>query len=137
VAHKGVSVGSAHPAWIDTDMVRDTKADLKTFADALDRMPWPLNSTTSLEDCADAMVEGILRRRSRVYVPRTMAGVQALRTVFTGPIAGWVIRREAKTMVPQMEAEITKLGRWFGSSSAATPAERKAIEEPAAPKLPT
>jgi NAD(P)-dependent dehydrogenase (short-subunit alcohol dehydrogenase family) len=136
VAHKGVRVGSAHPAWIDTDLVRDTKADLKTFADALDRMPWPLNSTTSLEDCADAMADGIARRRSRVYVPRTMAGVQALRTVFTGPIAGWIIRREAKTLVPQIEAEITELGRWFGSSSVAMPSERKAIGEPAAPKLP-
>ncbi len=32
VGHLGVSVGSAHMAWIDTAMVRDTKADMPTFA---------------------------------------------------------------------------------------------------------
>src|SRR3954466_4631461 len=78
VAHKGVRVGTAHPAWIDTDMVRDQKADLKTFAGALDRLPWPLNAQTSVGACADAMVDGIRRRRRKVYVPKTMMGVQAL-----------------------------------------------------------
>ena len=140
VAHQGVKVGSAHPSWIDTDMVRDQKADLQTFADTLERLPWPMNSTISVEDCADAIVDGIARRRRRVYVPRAMALVQALRTVYTGPVADWVIRREAKTMVPQLEAEIARLGRYFGGSSVAlpaVPAEPEAIEEPATPKLPS
>jgi NAD(P)-dependent dehydrogenase (short-subunit alcohol dehydrogenase family) len=119
VAHKGVKVGSVHPGWIDTDLVRDQRADLKTFDAAMERFPYPLNATTSVEDCADAIVDGIERKRSRVYVPRAIGAVQALRTVFTGPIASWIIRRESKQLVPQLEAELVKLGRHFGSSSVA------------------
>jgi NAD(P)-dependent dehydrogenase (short-subunit alcohol dehydrogenase family) len=137
VAHKGVRVGSAHPSWIDTDLVRDQKAELKTFADTLEKLPWPMNSTTSVEECADALVDGIARRRRRIYIPRTLAIVQALRSLFTGPVAELLIRRRAKTLVPELEAEITRLGRWFGGSSVAMPSERKAPEDPAVPKLPT
>ena len=64
VAHKGVKVGSVHPGWIDTDLVRDQRKDLKTFDEAFDRFPWPMNATTSVEDCADAIVDGIERRRA-------------------------------------------------------------------------
>jgi short-subunit dehydrogenase len=143
VAHKGVKVGSVHPSWIDTDMMRDQAADVKTFSDALERMPWPMNSTTSVEDCADAILDGIERRKRKIYVPRSLALVQALRPVVTGPIADWVIKREAKTMVPELEAEIIKLGRWFGGSSVAVPpaaapapASEPTEAEPV-PKLPT
>src|SRR5215212_5838284 len=121
VAHKGVRVGSIHPGWIDTDLVRDQRSDLKTFDEAFDRFPWPMNATTSVEECADAIVDGIERRRSRVYVPKAIGAVQALRTLTTGPIASWLIRREAKTMVPQMEAEVKALGRYYGTSSVAMP----------------
>ena len=121
VAHKGVKVGSVHPGWIDTDLVRDQRKDLKTFDEAFDKFPWPLNATTSVEDCADAIVDGMERRRRRVYVPRAIALVQALRTLTTGAVGNWLIRREAKTLVPQMEAEITQLGRYYGSSSVALP----------------
>jgi short-subunit dehydrogenase len=136
VAHKGVKVGTAHPSWIDTDMVRDQQQELKTFADALQRMPWPMNSTTSVEDCADALVAGIEKRKRRIYVPRALVLVQALRTLVTGPVAEWMIRREARTMVPQLEAEITKLGRWFGGSSVAMPPEAKPADDQPKPKLP-
>jgi len=136
VAHKGVKVGSIHPSWIDTDMVRDQKADLKTFADALDRLPWPANITTSVEDCADGIVDGIERRARKIYVPKVMMLTQALRTIYTGPIADWVIRREAKKMVPQLEAEVVGLGRYFGGTSVAMPSEAKDLEDPAKPKLP-
>jgi NAD(P)-dependent dehydrogenase (short-subunit alcohol dehydrogenase family) len=122
VAHKGVNVGSIHPGWIDTDMVRDQRKDLKTFDAAFDRFPWPMNATTSVEECADAIVDGIERRRARVYVPKAIGLVQALRTLMTGPIASWIIAREAKSMVPQLEAEITRLGRYFGSTSVGLPA---------------
>lgn len=127
VAHKGVKVGSVHPGWIDTDLVRDQRADLKTFDAAMDKFPYPLNATTSVEHCAEAIVDGMERRRSRVYVPRAIGLVQALRTVFTGPIASWIIRREVRTIVPELEAEVTKLGRHFGGSSAAL--SRAAAEE--------
>jgi NAD(P)-dependent dehydrogenase (short-subunit alcohol dehydrogenase family) len=122
LAHKGVKVGSIHPGWIDTDMVRDQRTDLKTFDAAFAKFPWPLNATTSVEECADAIVDGIERRRRKVYVPKAIALVQALRTVTTGPIASRLIEREARTMVPQLEAEVQGLGRYFGASSMGIPA---------------
>src|SRR5262245_27378017 len=42
VHHLGVRVGTAHPIWVDTDLVRDVKADLASFRGALQRLPWPL-----------------------------------------------------------------------------------------------
>ncbi len=122
VAHKGVDVGSVHPGWIDTDLVRDHRKDLKTFDEAFEKFPWPLNATTSVGDCADAIVDGMERRRRRVYVPRAIALVQALRTLTTGAAGNWLLRREAKAMVPRMEAEVTALGRYYGTSSVAMPA---------------
>ena len=133
VAHKGVKVGSVHPGWIDTDLVRDQRKDLKTFDETFERFPWPMNATTSVEDCADAIVDGMERRRRRVYVPKAIAAVQALRTLTTGPLGDLLIRREAKRLVPQMEAEIVALGRYFGSSSVALPPTPAAGEQPKQP----
>lgn len=73
VAHLGVSVGSAHMSWIDTALVRDTKADLPAFAELLARLPWPLNKTTSVNKCAAAFVNGIEGRKDRVYCPGWVA----------------------------------------------------------------
>src|SRR3954453_14536394 len=121
IAHKGVTVGSIPPGWVETEMGCDQRKDLKTFDAAFERFPWPMNATTSVEECADAIVDGIERRRAKVYVPKAIGLVQALRTFTTGPIVSRVIAREAKTMVPQLEAEITSLGRYFGSTSVGLP----------------
>jgi hypothetical protein len=59
VTHRGVSVGSAHMSWINTALVHDTKADLPSFGEMLTKLPWPLNKTTTVDKCADALVEGI------------------------------------------------------------------------------
>jgi NAD(P)-dependent dehydrogenase (short-subunit alcohol dehydrogenase family) len=128
VAHKGVKVGSVHPSWIDTDLVRDQRNELKTFEAALEKLPWPMNATTSVEDCVDAIVHGIQRRKRRVYVPRTVAIVAALRTLITGPVADLVMRRRVRQMVPELEAEVTTLGRWFGGTSAAMPPPAATVE---------
>jgi NAD(P)-dependent dehydrogenase (short-subunit alcohol dehydrogenase family) len=134
VAHKGVAVGSVHPGWIDTDLVRDQRKDLKSFDEAFDKFPWPLNATTSVEECADAIVDGMERRRRRVYVPRAIALVQALRTLTTGAVGYWVMRRESKAMVPRMEEEVRALGRYYGSTSVAMPAVPDTATEQPAPE---
>lgn len=118
LAHRGVRVGTAHPSWIDTDMVRDAKDDLPAFREALRKLPWPLGSTTSVEACATAFVDGIERRRRRIYVPRVIGAIQAVRSVVTGPLADAVIGRTARHSVPQMEQEVRRLGRAFGAHSA-------------------
>jgi hypothetical protein len=57
-----------------------------------------------------------------VYVPRTLAAVQAMRTLFAGPAAELVLRRRARVLVPELEREVTRLGRAFGRHSTEVPA---------------
>ena len=114
----GVAVGTAHPIWIDTDLVRDIQHDLPSFREALARLPWPLGTTVSVQRCAGAIVRGIERRRRRVYVPRVIGGVQAIRSVFTSAPVEAVLKRYAADAVPRMEEEVRALGRSFGSNSA-------------------
>jgi NAD(P)-dependent dehydrogenase (short-subunit alcohol dehydrogenase family) len=118
LAALGVGVGTVHPIWIDTDLVRDIQQDLPSFRDALKRLPWPLGTTISVQRCAQAIVRGIERRRRRVYVPRSIGGVQAMRSMFSSAPVEAVLRRYATTAVPQMEAEAAALGRSFGLHSA-------------------
>jgi hypothetical protein len=115
--HHGVRVGTAHPTWVGTDMVRDAHEDLPSFRDTLGRLPWPLRSVTSVESCAESFVDALERRRRRVYVPGAIGGFQVLRSVLVSPLAEAVVARRARTSVPQMEDEVRALGRSFGASS--------------------
>ncbi len=117
VAHHGVRVGSAHPGWIDTDMVRGIEDDLPSFRETRSQLPGILGATTSVADCAQAFADGIARRRRRVYVPGAVGAIQALRTVVVGPLADVAIRRRARTMVPRMEQEVAALGRSFSATT--------------------
>ncbi len=117
VAHRGVKVGSAHPGWIDTDLVRDIEADLGSFKATRSDLPGPLGATTSVQECATAFADGITKRKRRVYVPRSVGVIQALRTLVVGPIADKVISRQARTTVPKMEQEVRALGRSFSRTT--------------------
>jgi NAD(P)-dependent dehydrogenase (short-subunit alcohol dehydrogenase family) len=117
LAPSGVAVGSVHPSWIDTDLVRDARSDLTSFSATLRRLPWPMGTVTSVEDCAAAIVAGMRRRKRKVYVPRSVALVQALRTVVLSPVSDKIMSRRARVMIPRLEAETRRLGRAFGEHS--------------------
>ncbi|MBB5873000.1 NAD(P)-dependent dehydrogenase (short-subunit alcohol dehydrogenase family) [Allocatelliglobosispora scoriae] len=119
-AHLGITVGTAHPIWIDTDMVRDFEADLPSFRAAKQRMPWPLGTTVTVQKCARLLVRGIEKRKRKVYVPGSIAVVQALRTVVLSAFADAVIRSGGRDLVPRMEAEVRALGRDFGAHAVGT-----------------
>ncbi|GIH16504.1 SDR family oxidoreductase [Rugosimonospora africana] len=121
VAYRGVGVGTAHPIWIDTDLVRDARRDLPTFGATLGKLPWPVGTVVSVGECARALVDGMARRRRRIYVPRSIGLVQALRTVVLSPFGDAVLRGGARTSVPLLEAEALALGRPFGEHSAGAP----------------
>ena len=120
LAHKGVGVGVAHPSWIDTDMVRDARRDLASFGEALDKLPWPFNSVTSVSDCAAAFVRAVERRSRKVYVPRALGPLAALRYLLASPLSEFFVGREARRLVPQAEREALALGRAFGANSVET-----------------
>ncbi|HZM74285.1 MAG TPA: SDR family oxidoreductase [Candidatus Limnocylindrales bacterium] len=119
LAHLGVGVGTAHPIWIDTDMVRGFSSDLPSFGEARGKLPWPLNREISVTECAATMLRGIEKRRRRVYVPRSIGLVQAMRTIVLSPFSDAIIKRgtDSGAKIEQMEDEVRKLGRSFGSHS--------------------
>jgi hypothetical protein len=99
LAPYGVAVGSAHPGWIDTDIVRGSERAIPTFAKLRSGMPWPLNSTMAVEDCAERLADGIERRAYRVYVPGGVRLVSYLRPLtMTGVGARLTARRTGKDL---------------------------------------
>jgi NAD(P)-dependent dehydrogenase (short-subunit alcohol dehydrogenase family) len=118
VAHRGVTVGTAHPIWVDTDLVRDAQADLPIFRRQLAKARGPL-ATQDVESCARLLVEGIEQRRAKVFVPAALRWLFHLRTLMTVPAARRVATRQAVRSVPELEDEVRRLGRAFGEHSAA------------------
>jgi short-subunit dehydrogenase len=118
-AHRGVRVGVAHPSWVDTDLTRDARAAITTFQDAQRSLPPPFGTTTTVEACAEALVRAIERRKRRVYVPRSVALAQALRTLTLSPLGDRIIAIGTRNgaRVDAMEAEVRRLGRFFGTHS--------------------
>jgi NAD(P)-dependent dehydrogenase (short-subunit alcohol dehydrogenase family) len=108
---RGVAVGSAHMSWIDTAMVRDTKADLSTFAEMLTKLPFPLNVTTSVDKCAAAFIKGIENRSTRVYCPSWVGVVRWLRPLLSTRFGEAPVQRFVPDLLPRMDAEVAALGR--------------------------
>ncbi len=117
VAHKGVGVGVAHPAWIDTDLVRDQQHDLSSFNELLRTLPGPFGSVTSVATCAAAFVAAIERRKRKVYVPRTLAPLAAVRQLFASTLSEYIMGRHARRLIPAAEREVLAIGRSFGVHS--------------------
>jgi NAD(P)-dependent dehydrogenase (short-subunit alcohol dehydrogenase family) len=118
VAHRGITVGSAHPAWIDTDLVRDTKAALPSFAETLAELPGPLGAYTSVGDCAEALIGNLERRGRRVFVPRSVGTIAAWRQLVTGVLGEKLMLARSRTAVPQLEQAVADLhGQEFGANS--------------------
>jgi short-subunit dehydrogenase len=124
VAHKGVTVGTVHPCWIDTDLVRDPQHDLASFNDILKKLPPPFSTVTSLDECAAAIVAGVERRRRRIHVPRSLTPWFAVRHLFHTAVAEWAFGRQARDILPRFETEVAALSRPFGEHSVETTSPR-------------
>jgi NAD(P)-dependent dehydrogenase (short-subunit alcohol dehydrogenase family) len=110
LAQYGVAVGSAHPGWIDTDIVRGPERDVPTFAKLRSQLPWPLNSTMAVTECAEALVEAIERRAYRVYIPSGVRLISLLRPLtMTGLGSRLAARRSGKDL-RQIDRENEALG---------------------------
>ncbi|HSS24315.1 MAG TPA: SDR family oxidoreductase [Mycobacterium sp.] len=111
VAHLGITVGLVHPSWTDTDLVRGAEADIPSFMGLRGRLPYPGNVTTSVDQAAAAIVKGLTRRRSRVYVPRAVVVANWAKAALNSPVAWPWMRRFADQVVPTLEGEVAALGR--------------------------
>src|ERR1700743_3776158 len=96
VAHLGVAVGSAHMSWIDTALVRDTQKDLPVFREQLAKYPWPLNKTTAVDKCAAAFVDGIERRKKRIYCPGWVGVFRWLKPFLSTGVGGGPVLKTAR-----------------------------------------
>jgi len=134
VAHLGVTVGLVHPSWIDTDLVRGAEADIPSFQDLRRRLPYPGNVTTNVDRAAAAIVAGLIRRRSRVYVPRAVVVANWAKAALNSPAAWPWMRRFAARVVPTLEREVEALGRYDQLVPAVSgPAfETRSLESPGA-----
>jgi short-subunit dehydrogenase len=117
LAARGVSVGVAYPGWIDTDLVRDVREDLRSFREMIRRLPGPFRVTTSLERCAEVLARAVETRRRRVYVPRSLALAPLLRPFLMSALADRILLRQVGDLLPQVDAEVIALGRVFGRNS--------------------
>ncbi|HEX7828933.1 MAG TPA: SDR family oxidoreductase [Thermoanaerobaculia bacterium] len=116
-AHKGVAVGSVHPCWIDTDLVNDTRHDLRSFDRMLSKLPGPFGGVTPLPVCAAAIVEGIVKRKRKLFVPRSLAFYAAIRQFLNSRFGDFAMGKEMRKTVPRLEREVQELGRSFGANS--------------------
>lgn len=115
VAHLGIDVGVCHPSWIDTDIVRNAEADLPTFRAIRKKLPYPANSTTSVEKCVDLILKGFAKRKARVYVPKGVKVANWSKAFTNSPLVWPILRRLSGRHVPAMEAEVEALGRFHHS----------------------
>lgn len=116
---RGVMVGSAHPTFLDTDLVRDHAREFPTFAALRARLPGPLGATVSAEECAAALADAIADRRRKVYVPRSLAVISAMRTLAVSKVGEQLLARQLRieTSIPRWEQESMSSGQDFGSSA--------------------
>jgi short-subunit dehydrogenase len=117
LAGKGVGVGVAHPCWIDTDLVRDARHDLGALDEMVRRLPRPFSTVTSTGDCAAALVDAIQRRRRKVFVPRSLAVVAAVRSLLSSAVVERKVVRDLGPLLPGLEQQSSALGRAFGAHS--------------------
>ncbi|MFX0579552.1 SDR family oxidoreductase [Nocardia nepalensis] len=119
VAHHGVDVGSAHMSWIDTPLVRESFADLPAATRALAALPPPIRKTTSVQECAARFERGIARRARRINVPAWVGVLRWLRPLLQTPLAERASAETTPTVLPEIDAEVTRLGRSFSARTQA------------------
>lgn len=113
LAQYGVAVGSAHPGWIDTDIVRGPERSLPSFAKARGQMPWPLNSTMPVTQCATLLADAIERRSQRVYIPGGTRLLSTLRPLSMSGVGTRLFARRNGDDLRQLDRENEALGaRW-------------------------
>ncbi|MEE4025265.1 SDR family oxidoreductase [Gordonia sp. PKS22-38] len=111
IGHRCVAVGVAHMLVIDTPLVQDVAADLPSFFDALEELPASMRAIIPVEDCAAAMVNGMVRRSRRIYVPRWIAVAAWLKPVLASRIMDRKYGDISARHLGRVDAEVAGLQR--------------------------
>ncbi len=99
LAAHGVGVGAIHAHWVSTALISEGNLH-PAFTRLRQTMPALLNRETTAADAAVLIADGIARRARRIWVPRWVRVLHALRALLHTPLA----ERELLRAAPEMEA---------------------------------
>jgi len=118
--HHGIRVGSVHPTFVDTDLVRQAETDTPTFERLRATLPGPLGSTMETADVAEVIVRAVKYRRRRAYAPGSLAALSAGRSLMLSAVGERLLERrlDLRNSIPMWESEALSTGRDFGRHTA-------------------
>lgn len=100
VADQGVAVGTFHPGWVDTELVREKAEGSPAYRRLRAAMRPPFKATVPVERVARDLVRAIERRSARVCTPPSMRLAHVLRAAApTRPFT-----RELRSAAPEIRA---------------------------------
>jgi NAD(P)-dependent dehydrogenase (short-subunit alcohol dehydrogenase family) len=113
LAQYGVTVGSVHPSWIETDMVRGSEEAMPTVKRMREGMPWPANTLTPVDDCAAGFADAVEARALRTYLPKGGMVLSVVRPLLLSGFGHRLVARRAGADLRQLDAENQARGaRW-------------------------
>jgi hypothetical protein len=68
-------------------------------------LPWPFNVVSTAEACADRLTDAIEGRHRKVFIPRSLAAMDVLRWLSTGPL--WDRRMRSRAAATTVALEQT------------------------------
>jgi len=83
VAHLGVEVGTIHPTWIDTDMVREAEDSSRAYMRLRAAMRPPFKRTVAVDRVVKDIAAGFEHRKRRICSPPYMQLAHLLRPALT------------------------------------------------------
>ena len=111
VAHHGVAVGTIHPTWIDTPMLREGEAELRAFQSMRAALRPPFRKTYPVEKAARDIADGFDRRASRICTPPFVRIAHVMRAALTTR----AFSRDLVAAAPEIERlfaeQVAELGR--------------------------
>lgn len=110
VAHLGVDVGTIHPTWIDTDMVREADASFRSYQRLRQAMRPPFSRTHPVERAVQDIVAGFEHRRRRICSPPVMQLAHVMRSALTTRVFERDWRAAAPEITEFFEAEVGERG---------------------------
>jgi len=116
VAHLGVDVGVAYLMFIDTPMVRDADREHAEFARMRAMLRGPAGKTYPVSLAADRLVQGIHRRKRRVFVPASLLVQHVLRGAISRLLDS-EFRRMAIEVDRLTEDKVNERGRFAAALS--------------------
>lgn len=117
VAHLGVGVGSVHPTWIDTDMVREGDETQRAFQLLRQAMRPPFKRTYPVERAVRDIVAGFEDRSRRVCTPWFVQLAHLLRPTLTSRAFERDLIAVAPELASLFEQEIAERGVESASAS--------------------